>query len=159
MKMDKSIIFLVVLGALIFLYFALFYTKIDFEISSEMVSVNIHDTINLKDYILKAKNENRKDLTNKVTISVVKGSSDTLKNGELFVGDFSTKTVTYTLKHKFKTVTRKLEILVITDPNDPDFKPNYDYTATDENTDDVPDSKINSNLTESQKKYLESLKQ
>ena len=156
MKKDKSIILLLILGAIVFIYFAFFYVKIDFELTNEIVSVNLYDTVNLKEYIVKAKDNNGKNLINKVKISADRGDNDTLKKGELFIGDISGKTVTYTLKYKFKTVKRTLEVVVITDPNDPAFKANTNPNA-EKNEHDVPDSKVNKNLTESQKKYVKSI--
>lgn len=156
MKMDKSIIFLLILGAIVFIYFTLFYVKIDFELTNEVISVNLYDTVNLKEYITKVKDNNGKNLINKVKISADRGDNDTLKNGELFIGDISGKTVTYTLKYKFKTVKRTMEIVVITDPRNPAFKANTNPNA-EKNEYDVPNSKVNNNLTESQKKYIKSI--
>lgn len=158
MKIDKSIVFLIVLAALILGYFMFFYCDVKFELKDEVVRVNIYDTIDLKNYIYTAKDSTGKKLYNKVKITVDGGELDKFKNNKLFVGDFSNKTVTYKLKYKFKTFTKTLDIMVISDPNDPDFKPNPDYISEVENTDDVPEGNINSNLNEQQRKYLETLK-
>ena len=154
---DKSVIFLIVLAGLILGYFIFFYSEIKFELKDEIVSVNMHDTINLKQYLIKVTDNNRKDLTNRVKISVDMDANDKYENGSLYIGSASTKTVTYTLKYKFKTTKKTIEVVVITDPNDPDFNPNYDYESTTVNTDDVPNNNVNNNLTASQKKYIESL--
>lgn len=157
MKIDKSIIFLIVLGAVILLYFMLFYGKLDFNLKYEDVAVNIHDTIDLREYIGEVKDSNRKNLANKVKITVDVEEPDKFGNNKLYVGSFDNKTVTYTIKYKFKTYTKTLSIRVIDNPNDPNFKPNYDYKGS-ENNDDVPNKNVNNNLTEQQKAYIKSLK-
>ena len=155
MKISKSIIFLIVLASGILLYFMLFYGKANFELKQEIVMVNIHDTINLRDYI-SAKDINRKNLINKVKIEVDVDLPNKLENNKLYIGDFSPKTVTYTLKYKFKKYTKTLNVIVISDPMDPGFKPNYDYEDI-ENTDDVPNNQVNNSLTAEQKSYIDSL--
>lgn len=158
MKIDKSIIFLITLGALIFIYFTFFNVTVNFELKDSVIRVNIHDTIDLKSYISRATNDRGKKLINKITISVEGGDIDQYKDEKLFIGDFSSKTVTYTLKYKFKTFKKTMDIIVINDPNDPDFKPNYDYESKNINEDDKPQVNNNRNLTDEQKEYIESLK-
>ena len=157
-KIDKSIIFLIALGALICIYFMFFYGTVNFELKDSVVRVNIHDTIDLKSYIVKATNNNGKKLNNKIKINVNCGDVDEYKNEKLFIGDFSSKTVTYTIKYKFKTYEKTMDIIVINDPNDPDFKPNYDYESKNINEDDKPQVNNNKNLTDQQKAYINSLR-
>ena len=157
MKIDKSIIFLIVLAALILSYFMFFYGSVEFNLRDESVSVNIYDTIDLREYIFEVKDNNKKNLNKKVKITANVEEPDKLEDGKLYIGDFSSKTVTYTLKYKFKTYTKTLEIRVIDDPNDPNFKPNYDYKG-EENKDDAPNANVNNNLNNNQKKYLETLR-
>ncbi len=158
MKIDKSIIFLLILGSLIFIFVMFFNVKVNFQLKESIARVNIHDTIDLKSYILKVTNENGKNLSKKISIEVLCSDADEYKDGKLFIGDFSSKSVTYVLKYKFKTFKQTMDIIVINDPSDSDFKPNYNYKSTNVNEDDKPVVNNNSNLTEQQKKYIESLK-
>lgn len=153
---DKSIIFLIVLCALALGYFIFFYAPIEFEVSEEVISVNIYDSVSLKKYISKARGVNNKNLKNKVKITVDMGEKDSYKDDKLFIGDFSNKTVTYTLKYKFKTVKITMNIVVISDPTDPNYRIN-NYQGTDANNDDIPNNQINDNLNSNQKSYVESL--
>ncbi len=157
MKVEKSVILLIALTALILGYFMFFYSDAKFEMKEELIEVNMHETIDLYSYINKAKDGNNKNLIKNITISVDGGSLDKLVDGKLYIGDISNKTVTYTLKYKFKKIKRTLDITVITDPNNPNFKANYEVSG-EENTDDVPNKNVNKNLSETQKKYLETLK-
>ncbi len=153
---DKSVIFLIVLCALVLGYFIFFYAPIDFEVSEEIISVNIYDNVNLKNYISKARGVNNKNLKDTVKITVNMGEKDSFENDKLFIGDFSNKTVTYTLKYKFKTVKKTMSIVVISDPTDPNYRIN-NYQGTDVNNDDIPNNQINNNLNNNQKSYIDSL--
>ncbi len=157
MKLDKSIILLIVVTLLILSYFVFFYSDIKFELKSELIEVNLHETVDLYQYVSKVKDGNNKNLITKLKISVDGGSLDKLSNHELYIGDVSNKTITYTLKYKFKTYTKTLDITVITDPNNPNFKPNYSADGV-ENTDDVPNHSVDKNLNAAQRNYLNSLK-
>ena len=158
MKIDKSIIFLIILGALIFVYFMLFYGTVNFELKDSVIRVNIHDTIDLKSYVLKVTNDKGKKLNKNISVDVLCSDTDEYKDGKLFIGDFSSKSVTYIVKYKFKTYKKTMDIIVISAPKDPDFRPNYDYKSTNTNEDDKPVVNSNSNLTDEQKKYIESLR-
>ena len=154
---DKSIIFLFVFAALVLGYFIIFYSKVEFELKSEYLYVNIHDTVNLKNQVLTAKdNSSGKRLIDKIRFSGDISKDDKLSDEYLYIGDFDNKTISYTLKYKFKTIKKTVTVIVITDPNDPAFKPNYDYEGG-KNDDDIPNSNINSDLTNEQQKYIESL--
>ena len=154
---DKSIIFLIVFAALILGYFIIFYSKIEFELKSEYLYVNIHDTVNLKSQVSTAKDSSSgKRIINKIKYSGDIIEDDKLNGEYLYIGDFDNKTITYTLKYKFRTIKKVVTVIVITDPNDPAFKPNYDYEGG-KNDDDIPNSNVDSNLTEAQKEYIESL--
>ena len=157
MTKDKSLIFLGIFAVLIFGYLILVYTRITFELKDDILYVNIHDTVNLKSMVLKAKDNNNKNLINKIKFSGDIGEDDKLDGDLLYVGDFSSKNITYTLKHKFKTITRTITVVVISDPSDPSFKPNYNYNSTDINNDDIPNTQVNTNLSNKQKQYVESL--
>lgn len=156
MKKDKSIIILFVVAGLILGYYILFGIKVKLELRSEYLYVNIHDTVDLRKAVDIAKGNN-KNLVNRIKYSGDIGDSDNLKNGNLYVGDFSQKTITYTLKYGLKTVKRTLIVIVISDPNDPAFKPNYDYVSTETNEDDAPNNQVDNNLTDKQKEYINSL--
>ena len=153
---DKSIIVLFVVAGLILGYYILFGIKLKLELRSEYLYVNIHDTVDLRKAVSIAKSNGR-NLVNKIKYSGDIGDSDSLKNGKLYVGDFSEKVITYTLRYGFKTVKTTLTVIVISDPNDPAFKPNYDYVSTDINEDDIPNNQVNNDLSDKQKEYINSL--
>ena len=153
---DKSIIVLFVIAGLVLGYYILFGLKVKLELRSEFLYVNIHDTVDLRTTVAIAKGNN-KNLVNRIKYSGDIGDSDSLKDGHLYVGDFSQKTITYTLKYGLKTVKQTIIVIVISDPNDPAFKPNYDYVSTEINEDDVPNNQVNNNLTDKQKEYINSL--
>ena len=157
MTKDKAMIFLGIFAVLIMGYLILVYTRITFELKDDILYANIHDTVNLKSMVLKAKDNNSKSLLNKIKYSGIIGDDDKLDGELLYIGDFSSKTITYTLKYKFKTVKKTLTVVVISDPNDSSFKPNYDYDSTDVNNDDAINTQVNTNLNSAQKKYVESL--
>lgn len=157
MTKDKAMIFLGIFAVLVLGYLILVYTKITFELKDDFLYVNIHDTVNLKSMVLRAKDNNNKNLLKKIKYSGVIGDDDKLDGELLYIGDFSTKNITYTLKYKFKTIKKTITIVVISDPNDPSFRPNYDYDSNDVNNDDTINTQVNTNLNNNQKKYVESL--
>lgn len=157
MTKDKAMIFLGIFAVLVLGYLILVYTKIAFELKDDILYVNIHDTVNLKSMVLRAKDNNNKNLLKKIKYSGIIGDDDKLDGELLYIGDFSTKTITYTLKYKFKTIKKTITIVVVSDPNDPSFRPNYDYDSKDVNNDDDINTQVNTNLSNNQKKYVESL--
>ena len=119
----------------------------------------MYDSIDLESYISEASDSNGKNLKNIVDIYVECDDEDVLDGNTLYVKSIGPKVAIYTLEKRNKKITKKLVIRVITDPNDKQFKPNYDKIESESkfNDDDVPSNGGDSNLSEEQLKYLESL--
>ncbi|MBO7079012.1 MAG: hypothetical protein J6W64_04280, partial [Bacilli bacterium] len=78
MTKDKAMIFLGIFAVLVLGYLILVYTKIAFELKDDILYVNIHDTVNLKSMVLRAKDNNNKNLLKKIKYSGIIGDDDKL---------------------------------------------------------------------------------
>lgn len=134
--------------------------NLDIKLTQTEIKVNMYDNIDLKDYIVEAVDKKGKILTDDIKISVECDDEDVLNDNNLFIKGSGTKVVTYYIKKLGRKFSSKLTINVITDPNDSDFKPNYDEIEKqdDFNEDDDPtDISDDLNITEEQRNYLNSL--
>lgn len=114
--------------------------SVTIKLTNDFIKVNIYDNINLRDYLVSATGKYGSDFTNDVTISVEYNKEDKLNGENLYIKGVGNKIVSYSVKKYGRTFTKTLEIRVIIDPNDPDFKPNYDEIDKQEefNNDDEP---------------------
>lgn len=132
---------------------------INLQLSNEMIKVNIYDNIDLENYISKASDSIGKNLKGKVEISVECDEEDIINENNLYVKSIGPKVVTYKIENRNRTVVKKLVIKVITDPNDKGFKPNYDKIESESqiNNDDEPNTGGDTNFSEEQLEYINSL--
>ncbi|MDO4963247.1 MAG: hypothetical protein Q4E75_04030 [bacterium] len=152
--------------ALLFIIFYIVYRvvtnyNITLNIKEDSIKVNLYDEIDVGSYLISAYDNKKNDLKDKVIISVEIGDNDLFENNKLFVNDIDTKVIKYTLESKNVVVEKKLIINVIIDPNDPEFKPNYDKiidNSSNETSDEVPEIIENSDLNSRQIEYLNSLR-
>ena len=161
--MKKStIIFLcaLILVAILFLIYRLFfYYSIDLQLSEDNIKVNMYDEIDLKSFIYKAADNKKNNLKDIVELSVECDDEDVFDEKTLYIKGFGPKVITYTIEKRNKTVIKKLIIKVITNPNDSDFKPNDDKIDSESeiDSDEIPNSGGDTNFSEEQLKYLDSL--
>ena len=153
-----------IIGVVIIVLFVLIFTYIEnknkymltLELSSNEIKVNLYDEINLINYIKTARDSKNKNIIDTVVITVDDDKEDIFENNILKVEGLGVKVVNYNLESNGKVISKQLIIKVITDSNDPDFKPNYETIENESeiNLEDEPSYGGDSNLTDEQINYL-----
>ena len=158
--MKKSLIVpfcLLFVAIVVVLVYKLFIDySINLELKEYEIKANLYDTIDINSYISKVVDNKGKSLKDKVKISVEKDDVDELNDSILYIKGVGPKVINYSIQIRNKLVVKKLIIKVVTDPNDADFKPNYERIDSEStlNNDDVPTEGGSTDLTEEQLNYL-----
>lgn len=162
--MKKPLIIVLIVASIIGIISFVVYKFIDnyevtIELNEKVIKVNMYDEIDLNSYIKQAIDNNGKIFTDEISIVVDCDEEDIYENNTLIVKGTGVKEIIYSVKKYWKTFTNSVVITVITNPNDPDFNPNYSKINDEKevNNDDFTSKGGNSNLTKKQLDYLNSL--
>jgi len=125
------------------------------KLSQNEIKVNLYDTIDIRSYLIDSYDNKGKNFIDSVKITAEYDSVDELNGDLLYIGGNGSKVVYYSVENNDIVTTETLVINVITDPNDPDFNPNYSANKSGINTQDTGDDSPGGNLTDEQIKYLD----
>lgn len=134
--------------------------KLDIELKSYEINVNLYDTIDLNSYISKVSDNRGNNLLDSVKIIPDIDEEDILDGNNLTIVSLGPKVIEYTIEKKGKKTTEQLIIKVITDPYDSNYSPNkeVDESIQKINEDDIPTSgDYNQDFSDEQLEYLNNL--
>ena len=133
--------------------------EVTIELNEKVIKVNMYDEVDLNSYIKKIVDNNGNKITDNIAIAIDCDNEDIHNNNTLIIKGTGVKEITYSIKKFWKTYSNSLVIVVVTDPNDPDFNPNYSKInkEIEINSNEIPSKGGNSSLTKTQLEYLNSL--
>ena len=111
--------------------------NITIKLSTNKVKVNLYDTINIRSYLIDAYDNKGNNFIDKVEIKAEYDSEDELNGELLYIGGNGSKVIYYSVESNDIVASDTIIINVITNPNDPDFNPNYEESKALPNTEDT----------------------
>lgn len=129
--------------------------KININLVSETVEVNVYDRVDVKNYITSVTDSQNNNLIDNVKISIEADDLDEIEGTNIFIKSYSDKIVKYTVWNKGNRATKILTLKVLSDPNDENYNPNFNEEMPI-NDYDTPDNPGDKNFTQEQQDYINS---